>query len=158
MQFQPTTSRSQRLQAQKKEGGGVTLTSAVEAAVVVQVVSVVVANLLLGVREHGESLANLLELLLLFLLHLGGGSTVPICKRTRCDAEGSDENLLGALKAAPNQQTERRTWVVQQRPFAVGLLDLVVCGVLAHPEDLVVVFPLALLQLQLSPLQQLLVV
>lgn len=63
------------------------------------------------------------------------------------------------MKAADDQQTDGvLTWVVQQRPFAVGLLDLVVCGVLAHSEDLVVVFPLALLQLQLSPLQQLLVV
>lgn len=121
--------------------------------------SVVVANLLLGVGEHGEGLANLLELLLLFLLHLRGRGAVPICRGWKPDAEEGDKNLQDASKAAANQQTARApTWVVQQCPFAVGLLDLVLRGVLAHPQDLVVVFPFALLQLQLSPLQQLLVV
>lgn len=73
--------------------------------------------------------------------------------------KGSDEDIQEASKAVADKQMARApTWVVQQRPFAVGLLDLVLRGVLAHPQDLVVVFPLALLQLQLSPLQQLLVV
>lgn len=156
------TRHQQEFAATGKEGGaggGVALTSAIESTVVVQVVSIVVANLLLGVGEHGEGLANLLELLLLFLLHLRGRGTMPICRGWRHDAEGSNENLQEASKAAANQQTaEALTWVVQQRPFAVGLLDLILCGVLAHPQDLVVVFSLALLQFQLSPLQQLLVV
>ena len=50
-----------------------------------------------------------------------------------------------------------RTRMVHEGSLAVGLLDLVVGGVLADSEHLVVVFPLALLQLQLGGLQQLLV-
>ena len=47
--------------------------------------------------------------------------------------------------------------MVHEGSLAVGLLDLVVGGVLADAEHLVVVFPLALLQLQLGALQELLV-
>lgn len=50
------------------------------------------------------------------------------------------------------------TWVVHKSSFAIGLFDLVVCGVLADPEHLVVIFPFALLQLQLCILQQVLVI
>ncbi len=48
--------------------------------------------------------------------------------------------------------------MVQKSPLAIGLFDLVVCGVLADPEHLVVIFPLALLQLKLCRLQQVLVI
>lgn len=55
-------------------------------------------------------------------------------------------------------KTERSTWVVHEGPFAIGLFDLVLGGVLADPQHLVVIFPLALLQLQLCRLQQMLVI
>ncbi len=50
------------------------------------------------------------------------------------------------------------TWVVHKGPFAIGLFDLVLGGVLADAQHLVVIFPLALLQLQLGRLQQVLVI
>lgn len=43
-------------------------------------------------------------------------------------------------------------------PFAIGFFDLVLCGVLADPQHLIIIFPFALFQLQLSRLQQMLVV
>lgn len=47
-------------------------------AVVLQVLAAVVARLLFWVREHAEGLAHLLELLLLFLLHLGTSCAVSV--------------------------------------------------------------------------------
>ena len=45
------------------------------------------------------------------------------------------------------------TRVVYERALPVGLLDLVLVGRLVDAEDLVVVLPLALLQLDLGPLE-----
>ena len=42
--------------------------------------------------------------------------------------------------------------MMHKSAFSVGLLDLVLVGALVHTEDLVVVLPLALLQLQLGVL------
>ena len=56
-----------------------TSSSSSTAAVVVQVVAAVVSTFLLGVRQHGEGLAHLLELLLLLLLHLRSGGAVAVC-------------------------------------------------------------------------------
>lgn len=50
------------------------------------------------------------------------------------------------------------TWVVHEGSFAIGFFDLVLGGVLANSKHLVVIFPLAFLQLQLCHLQQLLVI
>lgn len=47
--------------------------------------------------------------------------------------------------------------MVHEGPFTVSLLDLVLCGVLVHSQHLVVIFPLAFLQLQLCILQEVLV-
>lgn len=55
-------------------------TSTIHAAVVIQVMSIVIADLLLWVGEHGEGFAHLLELLLLLLLHLLSRRTVAVCK------------------------------------------------------------------------------
>lgn len=54
-------------------------TSPIRAPVIIQVVSVVVADLLLRVGEHGESLTHLLEFLFLLLLHLWSRCAVAIC-------------------------------------------------------------------------------
>lgn len=44
--------------------------------------------------------------------------------------------------------------MVHKGSFAIGFFDLVLGGVLANPKHLVIIFPLALLQLQLRRLQQ----
>ena len=46
------------------------------------------------------------------------------------------------------------TRMVDESAFPVGLLDLVLVGALVDAEDLVVVLPLALLQLQLGVLKR----
>lgn len=53
---------------------------------------------------------------------------------------------LGFLLLQPSAEL---TWMVHQGPFPVSFLDLVLRGILVNPQDLVVIFPLALLQLQL---------
>lgn len=47
--------------------------------------------------------------------------------------------------------------MVHQSSFAIGLFDLILRGILGNTEHFVVIFPLALLQLQLCCLQQMLV-
>lgn len=47
---------------------------------------------------------------------------------------------------------------MHEGPFAVGLFDLILSSVLANPQHSVVIFPLALLQLQLCRLQQVFVI
>ena len=47
------------------------------------------------------------------------------------------------------------TRMMHQRPLAVSSLDLILGGSSLDPQDLVVVLPLALLQLELGVLQQL---
>lgn len=131
------------------------LASAVEGAVVTQVVPVVISGLLLGVGENGEGLAHFLEFLLLFLLHLRGGCTVAVCRTQR---EGGLMKTWDEGASPASIDDRRRTRVVQQGTFAVGFFDLVVGGVLADTQHLVVIFPLALFQLQLGRLQQMLVV
>jgi len=49
------------------------------------------------------------------------------------------------------------TWMVHECPLAVGLLDLLLGGGAIHAQDLVEIFSLALLQLQLGGLQEVLV-
>ena len=44
--------------------------------------------------------------------------------------------------------------MVNEGPLSVRLLDLVLAGVLAHSEDLVVVFPLGFLQLEFGVRQK----
>ena len=46
------------------------------------------------------------------------------------------------------------TWMVNECPLPVGLLDLVLICALAYAEDLVVVLPFALLELQLGVLEE----
>ena len=46
------------------------------------------------------------------------------------------------------------TRMVDESAFSVGLLDLVLVGALVDAEDLVVVLPLALLQLKLGVLRR----
>lgn len=70
------------------------------------------------------------------------------------DKEPSNIIKIGVLRI----KTKMATWVVHKGPFAIGLFDLVLGGVLADPQHLVVIFPLALLQLQLCRLQQVLVI
>ena len=76
-----TTRTLQMLHSNRMTSGKRDLTSSSSstAAVVVQVVAIVIATLFLGVRQHGEGLAHLLELLLLLLLHLRRGSAVAVC-------------------------------------------------------------------------------
>lgn len=47
--------------------------------------------------------------------------------------------------------------MVHQGPFPVSFLDLILRGILVHSQDLVVIFPLAFLQLQLCILKELFV-
>lgn len=47
-------------------------------AVILQILAAVVARLLLWVRKHAESLAHLLKLLLLLLLHLRTSTAVTV--------------------------------------------------------------------------------
>ena len=47
-------------------------------AVILQILTAVIARLLLWVRKYAESLAHLLKLLLLFLLQLRTSSTVTV--------------------------------------------------------------------------------
>ena len=44
------------------------------------------------------------------------------------------------------------TWMMHKSALSVGLLDFVLVGSFIHTKDLVVVLPLALLQLQLGML------
>lgn len=55
------------------------ITSSTKAAIVIQVVSIVIADLLLWVREYSEGLTHLLELLFLLLLYLCSSRAVAIC-------------------------------------------------------------------------------
>lgn len=55
------------------------ITSSTKAAIVIQVVSIVIADLLLWIREYSEGLAHFLELLFLLLLHLCSSRAVAIC-------------------------------------------------------------------------------
>ena len=57
------------------------VTSTITGALIFQVVSTIVAHLLLWVREHSEGLAHLLEFLFLLLLHLWSCRTVAVCKK-----------------------------------------------------------------------------
>ena len=50
-------------------------------------------------------------------------------------------------------QIRQQTWMMNKSAFSVCLLDFVLVGPLVHAEDLVVVLPLALLQLQLGVLR-----
>ena len=51
-------------------------------------------------------------------------------------------------------QIRQQTWMMNKSAFSVCLLDFVLVGPLVHAEDLVVVLPLALLQLQLGVLRR----
>lgn len=55
------------------------ITSSTKTAIIIQVMSVVIAGLLLRVREYSKGLAHLLELLFFLLLHFRSCRAVAIC-------------------------------------------------------------------------------
>lgn len=136
-------------------------TSSTKATIVIQVVSIVIADLLLWVREYSEGLAHLLELLFLLLLHLCSSRAVAICpimpaKKTFGRNHQNNTNFK-KKNIFVLRMPQKQTWVVHQSSFAIGLFDLILRGILGNTEHFVVIFPLALLQLQLCCLQQMLV-
>ncbi len=71
------------------------LTSPIKAAVIVQIVSIVIADLLLWVGEHSECFTHLLEFLFLLLLHLWSRCTVTVCKgKTRYNRDKKNNHLM----------------------------------------------------------------
>ena len=88
----------------------------------------------------------------------GAGCQYPIHKKCRMQFLTSAPNFRRISCPPPNPAFPscrvKLTRMVLQRVFSICLLDLVVGGIFANSEKLVVVFPLAFLQLQLSLLQQ----
>lgn len=57
------------------------LTSTIKAAIILQIVAIVITDLLLWVGEDSKGLTHLLEFLLFLLLHLWSSCTVAVCKK-----------------------------------------------------------------------------